>query len=101
MSTGDNDPELPRRYYRVRLHPNAAKALDVLDEKVFKQIDGRILELEANPRPTNCRKLSGPPHNLYRIRSGRYRIIYSVNDTESTILVVAIRKRDEATYRDI
>ena len=100
MSTDDSGQET-HRTYRVTLNPNAAKALDTLDNKIFEQIDRRILELETDPRPANSRKLAGPPHNLYRIRSGRFRIVYSVNDTERTVLIVTVRKRNESTYKDL
>jgi mRNA interferase RelE/StbE len=73
-------------------------------EKDFRQIPGndakKILEriwlLGENPRPKGCEKLSG--RELYRLRSGRYRIVYSIQDKELTLWVVKIGQRKDV-YR--
>ena len=70
-------------------------------EKDFKKIPNdyllRILEriesLKKNPRPDGCEKLTG--QELYRIRQGMYRIVYSVKDNELTIWVIKVCHRKE------
>ena len=43
---------------------------------LFKRVDGKILALADDPRPHGCKKLRG--HNdLWRIRIGDYRVVYS------------------------
>ena len=67
--------------------------------KDFKKIPDkdlvRILEcidsLKTDPRQIGCTKLSG--QERYRIRYGRYRIIYSIQDKELTIWVVKVGHR--------
>jgi mRNA interferase RelE/StbE len=56
-----------------------------------------IERLATNPRPKGCRKLEGAD-NLWRIRVGDYRVIYSVDDARRIVDIIAIRHRSEA-YR--
>jgi mRNA interferase RelE/StbE len=39
----------------------------------------RIFSLAENPRPAGCEKLAGQDER-YRVRAGRYRIVYSIGD---------------------
>ena len=52
-----------------------------------------IKALAKVPRPPGCKKLSG--REAWRIRVGNYRIIYEIDDKESTVLIVIIRHRRE------
>jgi mRNA interferase RelE/StbE len=44
--------------------------------------------LAEDPRPAGCEKLTG--QERYRIRQGRYRIVYSIQDKDLTIWVVKV-----------
>ncbi|MCR4420249.1 MAG: type II toxin-antitoxin system RelE/ParE family toxin [Clostridia bacterium] len=55
-----------------------------------------LLALAENPRPRGALCLE---KNYYRIRVGPMRILYQVLDEERLILVGAIVRRSEATYR--
>jgi mRNA interferase RelE/StbE len=55
--------------------------------------------LEADARPKNSIKLSGQ-QELYRIRSGDYRIIYYVNDEHQLITITLIAHRRDV-YRGL
>jgi mRNA interferase RelE/StbE len=48
------------------------------------------------PRPAGCERLTG--EDLYRIRQGDYRVIYSLADAELTVLVIHIGHRRDV-YR--
>ena len=56
----------------------------------------RIAQLARDPRPPGCLKLSSRPR--YRLRQGDYRILYSIDEAESTIRVVRVRHRKDV-YR--
>jgi mRNA interferase RelE/StbE len=56
-------------------------------------------ELEHDPRPPGCKKLRGH-ENLYRLRVGDWRIIYSPEDDRLIVLVIEIAPRGGA-YREI
>ena len=57
----------------------------------------KINALAANPRPPGCEKLSGE-RDLYRVRQGDYRIVYSIADQILTIEIIKIGHRREV-YR--
>lgn len=54
------------------------------------------LETILDPMGMSCEKLTG--HELYRIRQGNYRIIYSIQDNELTVWVVKVGHRKDV-YR--
>ncbi len=84
--------------FEVLIKPSAAKELDSLPRKKDRQrIVDRIRRLAENPRPPGCQKLSG--RNLYRIRQGVYRIIYSIQDEKLVVLIVKVGHRKEVYRR--
>ncbi|MBI2886762.1 MAG: type II toxin-antitoxin system RelE/ParE family toxin [Chloroflexi bacterium] len=56
-----------------------------------------LFRLEQDPRPPSIRALTT---NVYRLRVGRYRVIYEVDDEAQEVLVGRIERRQERTYRD-
>jgi mRNA interferase RelE/StbE len=84
--------------YRLFIKPSAAKELDEVEPKKLRQRLVRAIEaLEAEPRPAGCEKLAGGS-DLYRIRQGHYRVVYSVDDRGRIVLVVRVGHRREV-YR--
>lgn len=75
--------------------PPAARQLAALPRNRLERIDEEILELAENPRPHGAKRLE---RNLWRIRVGNHRVVYSVHDGDRTVLVVAIADRKEV-YR--
>jgi mRNA interferase RelE/StbE len=55
-----------------------------------------IRALAENPRPAGIQQLSP---GVYRLRIGRYRVIYKVLDDEQLVLIGRVARRSEATYR--
>jgi len=82
--------------YRVVIEKKASRALVALDQHHRARITGAIELLARNPYPPAARKLSN--RLAYRVRVGDYRIIYSVNDSTITIMVLATHHREEV-YR--
>jgi mRNA interferase RelE/StbE len=77
--------------YRVEMRPAAAKALRKLEAADAERIRGAIALLSVDPRPPGARRLTARP--AYRVRSGDYRIIYTIEDTTLVVLVVALGHR--------
>lgn len=82
--------------YRVVIEKKASRALMALDQHHRARITGAIELLARNPYPPAARKLSN--RLAYRVRVGDYRIIYSVQESTITIVVVAIGHRKDV-YR--
>ena len=83
--------------YSILLAPPAERQLKSLTNSVQKRIVKRLKSLRENPRPQGVKKLAGE-EDLYRIREGTYRIIYTIQDKELIVLVVKIGDRKEV-YR--
>ena len=81
----------PRRY-EVVLSPKAEKQLDELPTPLRRRITEAIEGLESKPRPHGVKKLTGA-ENLWRIRVGDYRIVYTIEDDRLIVLVVKIGHR--------
>ncbi len=82
--------------YRIYFKKSVEKDLRLIPKKDLKKILERIAMLSSNPRPEGHEKLSG--EERYRIRQGRYRIIYSVQDEVLTVWVVKVAHRKDV-YR--
>jgi len=79
--------------YRIFFKRSVEKDFASISKKDVKRVVNRIKTLEENPRPPGCEKLTG--QERYRLRRGRYRIIYSIQDDELTVWVVKVGHREE------
>ncbi len=85
--------------YEIRITDAAAKELDALPRRKDRQaVVSRILKLAEDPRPSGCVKLSGQ-EELYRVRQGSYRVVYTIEDDCLVVFVVRVADRKEV-YRD-
>lgn len=77
--------------YKVNYKKQAAKYLAKLPKNIRDNIFSVLSELSLTGEHNNSIQLKG--RDGYRIRVGEYRVIYSKNETELTILVVKIGAR--------
>ena len=82
--------------YKLLIKPSAVKELENLPDKDRARVVYRIQGLSEDPRPRGCEKLSGD--DKYRIRQGKYRILYQINDDQVVVIVVKVAHRKVA-YR--
>ena len=82
--------------YEILFKKSVQKDFNSIPKKDLKKILGRIKQLAEDPRPLGCEKLTG--QQRYRLRQGRYRILYSIQDDELTIWVVKVGHRKDV-YR--
>jgi mRNA interferase RelE/StbE len=79
--------------YRVLIKPSAAKEIEAVGQREDRQrIVTRIRSLGRDPRPFGSEKLSGRG-DLYRLRVGRYRVVYSIGDAELVVVIVRVGHR--------
>jgi mRNA interferase RelE/StbE len=81
--------------YQITFSRSARKELQKLEENLLHKIFSKIQMLGDNPKPSGCRKLQSY-ENLWRIRIGDYRVLYSIEENEKIIDIVAVRHRKEA-----
>ena len=80
--------------YQVQVAPAAARQLSKFDPPVQRRLVAAMETLASNPRPPGVSKIQGE-ENLWRIRTGDYRIVYAVYDKRLVVLVVAFGHRRE------
>jgi mRNA interferase RelE/StbE len=83
--------------FEVRFRPSVRKDLRGIPGADVRRILDRIRELSVDPRPIDCKKLTG--RDLYRIRSGAYRVVYEIHDREVVVVVVKVGHRRDVYGR--
>ena len=79
--------------YNIYFKASVEKDLKAVPGKDVRKILQKIKSLAEIPRPPGCEKLTG--QDRYRIRQGRYRIVYSIHDRVLTVWIVAIGHRKD------
>jgi mRNA interferase RelE/StbE len=94
-------PTLPDALrWRIVIKTGAAKELEALGNKTDRRkLVQRIEQLAFDPRPPGCEKLSGQL-DLYRLRSGNYRVVYEILESFVQVTVVKVGHRKDI-YRKL
>jgi mRNA interferase RelE/StbE len=82
--------------YRIFFKKPVQTDLSAIPKKDLKKVLTRIQNLADDPRPPGCEKLTD--QERYRLRQGRYRILYSIQDDELSIWIVKVGHRKDV-YR--
>lgn len=83
--------------YRILIKPSAVKEIEAIPlKRDRRRLVEAIASLADHPWPPGCEKLSG--QKKYRLRSGRYRILYAIADQELCVHVVKVGHRQDV-YR--
>jgi len=82
--------------YEILFKESVYKDLKKIPKADLRKILSRIKKLSEDPRPAGCEKLTG--QERYRLRQGKYRIVYSIQDDKLTIWVVKVGHRKDV-YR--
>ncbi len=80
--------------YIVDLTTSAQRELDKLERTIARRIVAALRQLEVEPRPHGVKKLAGKA-DLYRVRVGDFRIVYTIEDDKLIVLVVKIADRKQ------
>ena len=83
--------------YELRVKPSVAKDLRGIPKADVRRILARIEALREDPPTPGCEKLAGGPE-LYRVRQGVYRIVYTIDDEQVIVAVVRAGHRGDV-YR--
>jgi len=82
--------------YTLLVEEGVIKVLEKLPQKAFRQVMLKLLSLQFNPLPHDCKRV-GPG---YRVDSGEYRAMYFVDAKEQLVRIVLVGKRnDDQVYR--
>jgi mRNA-degrading endonuclease RelE of RelBE toxin-antitoxin system len=85
--------------YRIKVASRSVeKQVAAVSAEERERVFARIRALADQPRPRGVKCLA---RDVFRLRIGRYRVIYKVLETEQVILIGKIALRSEQTYRGI
>ncbi len=83
--------------YRILIKKSAAKEIrNIKEKKIRVRITDKISRLAQDPRPKGCQKLVAG--EAYRVRIGRHRVIYTIEDNVLVIEVIRVAHR-KTVYR--
>jgi mRNA interferase RelE/StbE len=82
--------------YEILIRPSVKKDVKNIPKADLQRIMERISNLQDDPRPRGCVKLSGLDY--YRIRQGDYRIVYEIGDARLIVIIVKVGNRKDV-YR--
>jgi mRNA interferase RelE/StbE len=80
--------------YAIEFSKRAMRELEMFPNPIRNRIDARIRALASDPRPPGCQRLTGFD-DLYRVRSGDYRIVYQIQDRVLIVVIVRVGHRRE------
>ena len=80
--------------YSIKIDKLAIKALASMPKKVQRQIRDKIDGLGENPFPQYCMLIKNTT-DIYRIKTGSYRIAYKIEGKSLLILVIRIGHRND------
>ncbi len=83
--------------YSTEISLTAERQLNKLNRDDQRRVVRAILALADDPRPQGSRKLTGYD-DVFRIRVGRYRVLYSVSGKKLVIIILKIGHRKDV-YR--
>ncbi|NOQ63867.1 MAG: type II toxin-antitoxin system mRNA interferase toxin, RelE/StbE family [Methyloprofundus sp.] len=86
-------------FYSIVWKNSAKKELKRLPKPVIKKILFYVEQLQNNIQPVGSKKIVGLNHT-YRLRTGDYRIVYSVQNDTLIIEIIRVGHRKEI-YRKI
>lgn len=83
--------------YHIEWTRSAVREVRTLPTRLGLRVAQAVGELADNPRPKGCKKLVGFK-DLWRIRIGQYRVVYSIGDPIKLIRVERVSHRKDV-YR--
>ena len=83
--------------YKLLIKTSAVKELEALPSKDRNRRVAKIQGLAGNSHPPGSEKLSG--EEKYRLRLGDYRVLYSIQDASTAVIIVKIGHRRDIYRR--
>ena len=83
--------------YKIEISRSAERQLEKLRREDQRRVVRAMLALGDDPYPKGSRKLTGYD-DVFRIRVGRFRILYSVSGEKLIIIILKIGQRKDV-YR--
>lgn len=82
--------------YRLEFKTSAQKEWQKLDSQIREQFKKKLIERLAQPRIESARLSAMSDCYKIKLRAAGYRLVYQVEDTTVTVIVVAVGKREDS-----
>lgn len=80
--------------YIIHYKKTVFKEMHSIPKKIARNILDEIDQLAFNPRPKNSKKLQNTEH-IYRLKLGRYRVVYHFKKRIEIITIIRIKHRKD------
>ncbi len=89
--------------YAVYITPRALQEAKDLPGHMRQRVKRAVGAFADDPRPSNSKSLewSDSGHELRRLRLDKWRVVYTITDTDSAVDVLAVRRRPPYDYGDL
>ena len=84
--------------YTLVVPKHVEQQLDRIQRRDRARVSRRIAALSTDPRPRRVEKLTADRDDRYRVRQSDWRIIYTIDDRNRTVVIDEVARRNEATY---
>lgn len=89
---------MSEQQWRVFVPERVVKELNKLPPEIRERIERALKQLAKSPFSSGVEKMEGEPER-WRLRVGKYRIVFRVAKSERTIVVTAIGHRRDVYLR--
>jgi mRNA interferase RelE/StbE len=91
------------RKYKVYITPRALREVKNLPGHIRQRVRRAIRDLADDPHPSNSKVLevTDIDSELCRLKLDSWRVVYAITEIDSTIDVLAVRKRPPYDYGDL
>jgi mRNA interferase RelE/StbE len=86
--------------YEIEVSNSSKRSLKKADKNLCERVLERIKKLRENPFPKDCKRVEGRKEKIFRVRVGKYRIMYTLFKEQNKLLILDIDKR-EGIYDEI
>ena len=84
--------------FEIFIHSHAQRFLAKLDRDACSRIIRAIERLSEDPIPHDSKRVVGSKEKLFRIRVGSFRVLYSVDYEERTVVVIKVDSRERVYH---
>ena len=87
------DKTMDKRYTNITISKQAEKFIKKAEKELSQRLINKIEKLETEPVPTDAKVIEGS-NKTFRIRVGKYRILYQIYHDKEEILIAKIDHRE-------
>ena len=80
--------------FEIRLDKQPTDFLKKCETVLYKRITGKLHALGDNPIPHEAKRVIGYEDPTFRLRVGKYRVLYRINYEAKSVIVVKIDHRE-------